>query len=73
MSKETHMLPVWFFIGVLLAIYGVIILVMAVLDFNQTTQAVLAEYHPGLFGGVLLILLGGFYSFWFWPGRRKKD
>ena len=67
------MLPVWFFIGVLLAIYGVIILVMAVLDFNQATQAVLAEYHPALFGGVLLILLGGFYTFWFWPGRRKKD
>jgi len=67
------MLPVWFFIGVLLAIYGVIILVMAVLDFSQTSQAVLAEYHPGLFGGVLLILLGGFYTFWFWPGRRKKD
>lgn len=73
MSKETHMLPVWFFIGVLLAIYGVIILLMAILDFNQTSQAVLAEYHPGLFGGVLLILLGGFYTFWFWPGRRKKD
>jgi hypothetical protein len=73
MSRETHMLPVWFFIGVLLAIYGVIILVMAVLDFNQATQAVLAEYHPALFGGVLLILLGGFYTFWFWPGRRKKD
>jgi FtsH-binding integral membrane protein len=73
MSKETHMLPVWFFIGVLLAIYGVIILVMAVVDFNQTSQAVLAEYHPGLFGGVLLILLGGLYTFWFWPGRRKKN
>lgn len=73
MSKETPMLPVWFFIGVLLSIYGVIILVMAVLDFNQTSQAVLAEYHPGLFGGVLLILLGGFYTFWFWPRGRKKD
>ena len=71
MSKETHMLPIWFFIGVLLTIYGVIILVMAVLDFSQTSQAVLAEYHPGLYGGVLLILLGGFYTFWFWPGRRK--
>jgi uncharacterized membrane protein YidH (DUF202 family) len=73
MSKEAHMLPVWFFVGVLLAIYGVIILVMAVLDFNQTSRAVLAEYHPGLYGGVLLIVLGGFYTFWFWPGRRKKD
>jgi hypothetical protein len=37
------MLPVWFFIGVLLSIYGVIILVMAVLDFNQTSQALLAH------------------------------
>jgi len=73
MSKKTHMLPIWFFIGVLLTIYGVIILVMALLDFNQTSQAVLAEYHPGLFGGVFLILLGGLYTFWFWPGRRKKD
>jgi hypothetical protein len=72
MSKETHMLPVWFFIGVLLATYGVIILFMALIDFNLPTEVVLAQYHPGLFGGILLILIGGLYTFWFWPGRRKK-
>jgi len=33
---------------------------------------VLSQYHPGLFGGVLLLLLGGIYTWWFWPGRRKR-
>jgi len=32
---------------------------------------VLARFHPDLFAGVLLLAVGGFYTFWFWPGRRK--
>lgn len=66
------MLPVWFFIGVLLTIYGVIIFVTALVDYSQPTAVVLAKFHPGLFGGVFLLLIGGFYAFWFWPGRRKN-
>jgi hypothetical protein len=65
------MVPVWFFIGVLLTIYGVIILFTAIVDFSQPTTVVLANYHPGIFGGALLLLIGGFYTFWFWPGRRR--
>jgi hypothetical protein len=72
MSRQSHMLPVWFFIGILLTIYGVIILVTAILDFSQPTNVVLANYHPGIFGGILLLLIGSFYTFWFWPGRRKN-
>jgi hypothetical protein len=71
MSNEKHMLPVWFFIGVLLAIYGVIILTVALIDFNQPSATVLSQYHPDLFGGIFLLILGGFYTFWFWPGRGK--
>jgi hypothetical protein len=70
MSGRAHMLPVWFFIGVLLLIYGVIILATALADFSKPTTVVLARYHPGLFGGILLLLIGSFYTFWFWPGRR---
>jgi hypothetical protein len=65
------MLPVWFFIGILLAVYGVIILFTAIADFSQPTTVVLANYHAGIWGGILLLLIGGFYTFWFWPGRRK--
>lgn len=72
MSKRGHMVPVWFFIGVLLTIYGVIILVTAIADFSRPTTVVLANYHPGIFGGILLLSIGAFYTFWFWPGRRKS-
>jgi hypothetical protein len=67
------MLPVWFFIGILLTIYGVIILVTALVDFSQPTAVVLAKYHAGLFGGVILLLIGSFYTFWFWPPRRNRE
>jgi len=71
MSREAHMLPVWFFIGALLTIYGAIILVVALVDFHHPSAVVLARFHPDLFAGVLLLAVGGFYTFWFWPGRRK--
>lgn len=72
MSKETHMLPVWFFIGILLAIYGIIILVTALEEFSHPPAVVLSRYHPGVFLGILLLLIGFIYTLWFWPGRGKK-
>jgi len=65
------MLPVWFFIGILLALYGVIILATSIVDYSRPTTAALANYHPGIYGGVVLLLIGGAYTFWFWPGRRR--
>lgn len=73
MNKRSHMVPVWFFIGVLLTIYGVIILVTSIADFSRPTTVVLANYHPGIFGGILLVLIGTFYTAWFWPGCRKRS
>jgi len=72
MRKEHSMLPVWFFTGALLMSYGVIILITSLVNYSQPTSVVLARYHPGLFGGIFLLLMGGAYTFWFWPGRRKQ-
>lgn len=72
MSRQGHMVPVWFFIGILLTIYGVIILFTAIEDFSIPTTVVLASFHPGIYGGILLLLVGSFYTFWFWPGRRRN-
>jgi len=33
---------------------------------------VLAKYHASLWGGIVLILLGGGYTIRFWPRRRRK-
>ena len=68
------MLPVWFFIGILLTIYGVIILVTAVTELFRppASSSVLAQYHAGLWMGVLLILIGGFYTLRFWPRKNRN-
>lgn len=70
MSKEHQMLPVWFFIGLLLTIYGVIILIAGIAEVFHPPAVILAQYHSGIWGGILLLLVGGFYTFHFWPGRR---
>ena len=74
MSGERHMLPVWFFIGVLLTLYGVIILATALSEISHPPAIVLAKYHAGIWGGILLILIGGFYTLRFRPrsGEKKR-
>jgi hypothetical protein len=73
MSKGKRMLPVWFFVGVLSLIYGTIILVASLLDYSQPTTVVLAQYHAGVYGGIILLLIGGFYTICFWPSSHKDS
>ena len=62
-----HMISIWFFIGSLLLIYGLIILVSELV--MPTPNVALAELKPGLWWGALLTVLGGVYSYIFRPGR----
>jgi hypothetical protein len=72
MRERRHMLPVWFFIGLLLTAYGVIILVTSLTEWSHPPAAVLARYHPGVWGGIVLLAIGGFYTLRFWPRREGK-
>jgi hypothetical protein len=71
MSRQ-HVLPVWFFIGMLLLIYGIIILAVGIIQFSHPAPVVLASNHLNLWGGGLLIALGGFYTLRFRPRRRPN-
>lgn len=71
MKREHQMLPVWFFIGVLLTIYGVIILITAMNELSRPPAVVLARYHAGIWGGIILLLIGGFYTLRFWPRNHR--
>lgn len=72
MPEKRQMLPVWFFIGLLLTAYGVIILITALSEWSHPPAVVLARYHPGIWGGVILLAIGGFYTVRFRPRRRKQ-
>lgn len=71
MHERKHMLPVWFFIGVLLFAYGVIILITSISEWSHPPAVVLSNLHPGVWGGIALLVIGGFYTARFWP--RKKN
>lgn len=71
MRDREKMLPVWFFIGVLLFIYGIIILITAVGEWSHPPAVVLSRLRPGVWGGIILLLIGGFYVLRFGPWRRN--
>lgn len=73
MRERHQMLPVWFFIGLLLSSYGIIILITAIKEWSHPPAAVLSRYHPGVWGGIVLLLVGGSYLLRFWPRRERKN
>jgi hypothetical protein len=71
MSHKGPRISIWFFVGVLLAVYGLIILAAGIADWSNPGRIVLGRLHVGFWWGALLIILGGTYSFVFAPNRGK--
>ena len=71
MSEKHHIIPVWFLVGLLLLIYGVLIFVSGLKEWTHPPETVLAELHASVWWGGLLIVLGGTYCFLFRPGRHS--
>ncbi|HWB99700.1 MAG TPA: hypothetical protein VG672_23495 [Bryobacteraceae bacterium] len=67
-----HFISIWFFIGLLLAIYGVLILGAGIygLSHPPAQHVVLANLHMGIWWGLLLLVLGAFYVYHFFPGKE---
>ena len=68
MSSHGKTISIWFFIGVLMLIYGVLIL-GADLFTTTSEQVVLRELRAGLWWGILLIIVGAVYTVKFRPGK----
>jgi hypothetical protein len=65
------MISIWFFIGALLLVYGVLILGAEIYEIATPPEhpVVRADLHAGVWWGALLIVLGGVYVVRFRPGR----
>jgi hypothetical protein len=66
-------ISIWFFIGVLLSVYGALIAAYGIFELiaGHTANVVLANLHAPLWWGALMLLLGLFYSIKFRPGRNS--
>ncbi len=70
MSEKHHIIPVWFFVGVLLLAYGIIIFASGLIEWSHPPTVTLAELHAPVWWGAVLIVLGAIYSLKFRPGRN---
>jgi len=71
MSEKHTIIPVWFFVGVLFLVYGVLILISGLAEWAHPPATVLSELHAPVWWGALLIVLGGIYCAAFRPGKNK--
>ena len=66
-----RLISVWFFIGALLASYGILILASGVYQFFAPSDDVVAvsQLHLGIWWGAGMCLVGLVYVIGFWPER----
>jgi len=66
-------IPIWFFIGVLLVAYGLLITSYGIYEFatGQLADVALSTLHAPLWWGATLLALGIFYMVKFRPGNSK--
>jgi hypothetical protein len=69
MTEKHHIIPVWFFVGLLLFIYGILIFISGLTEWSHPPDTVLAGLHASVWWGALLIVLGGMYCRMFRPGK----
>ena len=64
-----HMLPVWFFIGLTLLMYGVIICVTGIYELSHPPATVLANLHAPIWWGAIMAVAGALYVNKYRPGK----
>jgi divalent metal cation (Fe/Co/Zn/Cd) transporter len=70
MSERHHIIPIWFFVGLLLFVYGFLILVSGLAEWSRPPNTVLAELHAAVWWGALLVVLGLIYCVKYYPRRE---
>jgi hypothetical protein len=73
MTERRHFISIWYFIGLLLLAYGLLITGAGVYELFVPMQrtVVMGNFHAGIWWGGLLLLLGGFYVYHFAPKKME--
>jgi hypothetical protein len=66
-----HMLPVWFFIGLILLIYGVIICGTGIYELSHPPVTVLANLHAPIWWGAIMVAAGASQVNKYRPGKIR--
>ncbi len=74
---DEEQIPIWFFIGGILLVYGVLILGAGLYALVSPppleTRVALYDLHADVWWGGLMIAAGLFYTLRFWPHSSGKE
>jgi hypothetical protein len=74
--QPKRQIPIWLFIGALLAVYGVMISGYGVIAWNDPPPAAMPteiyNLHANVWWGALMVILGLFYVIKFWPSKPES-
>ena len=73
-GRHTAQLSIWFFVGALCLMYGLVLLPVGMYQWNHPSATelrlpLLLKLHTTFWWGLLLTLFGGFYAVRFRPGK----
>jgi hypothetical protein len=73
MSHGKQQTSIWYFIGLLILVYGLLIAGAGIAELVSppANPLALADLHAGVWWGGLMIALGGAYAYLFRPGRQS--
>jgi len=64
-------ISIWFFIGLLILIYGVLIFGAGIAELSSPPPVVMAQLHVTIWWGALLIVIGAVYVYLFRPASKR--
>ena len=72
MQEHRGLITIWFFIGVLLTAYGILITAAGLYELVVPPErhVVLASLHAGIWWGAVLLIIGLIYTIRFFPRKR---
>ncbi len=71
-SRKSEPLPVWFFVGIIFVIYGLIILITGLTEISHPPHTILSGVHPAIWWGAVIAALGGFFMYRFGPWNVRR-
>lgn len=73
MIEGKGLISIWFFIGVLLLAYGIVILGSGIYELYvpPTEHTVLEGLHAAVWWGAFLLVVGSFYTYRFFPKSKE--
>ena len=64
-EKNEELKTIWYMVGIVIIIMGVLVLLAGFIDLFSSSppETVLADLHPGIWWGIIMVVTGGIFLF----------